>query len=581
MDKLDFSAFSKYNLLGSIEKASDLSSEKAEFLGIPEESKRQPDLSYFTSIFVSSGFNLNSAYFLPSELIQAKGTIISKPLDLEHKEEKIVGHMYSSAFAYKDGSFFNPDELFGKLGNKVDKMDMNVITASTIYRARFPDVADDVEAGKYKVSMECYYRDFDVIVNDIVIPREEATKVGLVEVIDNVIKIKNTLGEHRVGKVMRNMLFAGCGLVESPANPESIILETAAKNDQYILDLEKVESYMKNKQKKESLTVLKTKAEKEDVVSVGYKEISASFGGAHSHSFDVSSKETFNDGYHSHTVNGKGVPEDVHIYFESDGIHKHAINGMKVDKESLHTHKVYIEQGSCICCSNKSGCDSCSERDNYVSYAIETSPAMSAHSHEITDISMSKDKVGENGLTDYSGVHYHKVTLKSGVELKTLTPSDIIKMKEAEMTGKSKEEAGTGNNDGKPLSTPDICVNFKRFIYDYGSDNPGVPANPPGTPGLVPQVESIPMVATPGDGDSATPQSKLVHENWCSLFDSACPVPGGCAVHPDCYRLVLDRTTKEAVSNYYEKLEENRKKAGIGRLVSSLKKTLGEVSKKK
>jgi signal transduction histidine kinase len=63
------------------------------------------------------------------------------------------------------------------------------------------------------------------------------------------------------------------------------------------------------------------------------------------------------------------------------------------------------------------------------------------------------------------------------------------------------------------------------------------------------------------------------------MFDAVCPVPGGMAVHPDCYRLVLDRTTIETVSNYLEKVKENRKKAGIDKAASSLKKLLGEVKK--
>ncbi len=45
-------------------------------LDLPED--RQPDLLYFSGIMVSSGENLNHAFFLPSELIKAEGTIINK-----------------------------------------------------------------------------------------------------------------------------------------------------------------------------------------------------------------------------------------------------------------------------------------------------------------------------------------------------------------------------------------------------------------------------------------------------------------------------------------------------------------------
>ena len=95
----------KLRLYASIQKE-EPNKEISSILGIPPPEKRQPDLQYFTSVFVSSGFNLNSAFFLPSELIKARNTIPFKPLDIEHEQDKIVGHLQASAFAYKDGSVF-------------------------------------------------------------------------------------------------------------------------------------------------------------------------------------------------------------------------------------------------------------------------------------------------------------------------------------------------------------------------------------------------------------------------------------------------------------------------------------------
>ena len=50
----------------------------SKIINLPDEKKKQPDLLYFSAIFVSSGENLNHAYFLPSELVAAEGTIINK-----------------------------------------------------------------------------------------------------------------------------------------------------------------------------------------------------------------------------------------------------------------------------------------------------------------------------------------------------------------------------------------------------------------------------------------------------------------------------------------------------------------------
>jgi hypothetical protein len=594
MTKLDLTGLEKYSIYSNIEKASELPTEKAEFLGIPPEGSRQPDLSYFTSVFVSSGFNLNSAYFLPSELITAKNTISSKPLDIEHEESKIVGHLNSFAFAYKDGSFFDPDNLLSKVGTGVDKMSMDIVTASTVYKARFPEVVEKIEAGEYKVSMECYFRDFDIIVNDILIPKEEAQKLGLVEVINNTIKIvdiKRNLGEHRVGKVLRSMLFAGCGLVDNPANPESVILETATRNNNFILDLNKVDSYMKSKQEKEAITIYSSKPDKKAAIKVGNKEVSAAYGGPHSHSFDIDAAETFMGGNHYHMVMSDSMPKNYSIYFNSDGAHRHSISNGKIGSDVSHKHVVFIDG---------------MKGDEVISYAIETSESAPSHKHDIESISNKPsipnndeiisrgdvccpEDIGTNGGTSYGGAHYHSVTLKDGTVLKTVMPTDIIKMKKKNKDDvvsdvmdaeANKEAAGTGNVDGNPLSTPEMCVNFKRFIYTPSVDNPGVPSNVDKTPGLVPQIESLPIPATAGGGDNPGPDAVLLHENWCSLFDAGCPVPGGCAVHPDCFRLVLDRTTTETVTNYYEKLQENRKKAGITKVVSSLKKVIEEASKK-
>ena len=544
----------------------------ASALGIPPVEKRQPDLQYITAVFVSSGFNLNSAYFLPSELVMAKDTVVEKPLDLEHEQEKIVGHMYSSVFAYKDGTTFDPMELSSTLGNDVDKVPMDIIAAMRLYKARFPQVASDVDSGKYKVSMECYYRDFDIIVDNLVIPKKEAQAIGLVDVINNIVTVTDgtaSKGKHRVGRVLRGMLFSGCGLVENPANLESLILETAGYNDNYILDLTRIDSYMKAKQEKESIVIHSLEGSAKDLAY-----LSASYGGSHEHDVSADNSETFLDGTHTHLVVPSYLPEGTFVYFVSDGAHKHPFVSNKgtIGAEKEHTHKVYVEK-------------------RHGSYSVvESSAPVSIHSHEVLKVDV--DESGEHDdnkpmstrssmkrgsllcQTGYGGVHHHVVILEDGTKLKTVTPSDIIKMEKEMKDDEKIESAGTGNADGHPLSTPELCVSYKRHVYSKGGDNPGVPANADKTPGLVPQVESLPAPSGGGAGETITQQDTLVHENWCALFDSACTTPGGVAVHPECLRLVLDRTTEDVVSSYFEKLQINRKVLDVKKALSSLRKIL-------
>jgi len=557
-----------YANLDSIEPSTELSAA----LGIPSPEHRQIDLQYITAVFVSSGFNLNSAYFLPTELAKSKGTIAEKPLDYEHEQDKIVGHLYSSVFAYKDRSLFDPDALYAKMGDGINSVSMDIIAAMRLYKTRFPELAQEILAGEYKVSMECYYKDYDVIVDNVIIPKTEAKALGLIGAINKVVRVvegNKAKGDHRVGRVLRDMLFSGCGIVKNPANPDSIILETATtRNDNYILDLCKVDSYMKAKQEKESIIVNSLGGAGKEAAY-----LSASYGGSHSHEIQTDKDQTFWDGGHTHIVMPDQVPDGIRVYFIGDGQHRHPFNGNNGDvgPESEHTHKVYIET------------------DSGGFRAVESSPAIKPHRHELTSVDLNEEysstmltKGSDMGATSYGGVHYHIVTLEDGTELKTLTPMDVLKMDVYDsdtshgMRAKSSDSTveGAGFTDGHPLSKPEICVNFKRRVYEKGGDNPGLPANADKTPGLVPQVESFPAPTGGGAGNTITQQDSIVHENWCKLFEAPCTTPGGVAMHPECLRLVLNRATKDIVTDYFKKLEENRNSVGVTKALSSLKSAL-------
>jgi hypothetical protein len=219
-------------------------------IDLPQGKEKQPDLLYFSAIFVSSGENLNHAYFLPSELVRAEGTIINKALDVEHKEEEIIGHIYERAFMTKDGKKLEVQELASMETASLDQKDMHVAIAGIIYKNRFPNLADEVAHGKWKVSMEAYYQDYDVKVGEMMLDRREAEMLGLASVDEGilgkmakVIKQGKEIAEGAVTRVLRGITFSGCGIVKKPANPPSIIMETAKDNsgkEIIILDYDKV-----------------------------------------------------------------------------------------------------------------------------------------------------------------------------------------------------------------------------------------------------------------------------------------------------------------------------------------------------
>lgn len=227
--------------------------EKASVLTFPSE--RQSDLQYIKSILVSAGTNKNGAHFLPSEMMMAHNTIVNKAIDIEHDEPRVIGHIYDCAFLFKDGEQFDPQKLmaeYTETSRNPDEVDIDIVVAGVIHKMRFADVAEEVTRGDWKVSMECYFKDFDIKVGNQIITRQEAQTLGYSpeDLIGGFVKVvagKKALGKHFVARVLRGITFSGMGIVKNPANPHSIILETAAHREllekgDVVLNLESVDN---------------------------------------------------------------------------------------------------------------------------------------------------------------------------------------------------------------------------------------------------------------------------------------------------------------------------------------------------
>ena len=61
-----------------------------------KSSRDDIDMATMRSVLVSTGFNLNGDVFTPEELFAAKDSPVNKPINIEHNEKDIVGHMVSS-----------------------------------------------------------------------------------------------------------------------------------------------------------------------------------------------------------------------------------------------------------------------------------------------------------------------------------------------------------------------------------------------------------------------------------------------------------------------------------------------------
>lgn len=224
------------------EETVDLKKAVAAVINLPREGEKQPDLLYFSAVFVSSGANLNKAYFLPSELVKAENTIVNKALDVEHKEEDIIGHLYDRAFVDASGNRLDIKELANMEKGAVDAQTMHIVVAGIVYKNRFPHLADEVAKGQWKVSMECYYQDYDVKIGDMVVSRPEAEAMGIANdetifaKMARVIKNGKEIAKGNIERVLKNIYFSGCGIVKNPANPPSVIVEVANKKNIEITD---------------------------------------------------------------------------------------------------------------------------------------------------------------------------------------------------------------------------------------------------------------------------------------------------------------------------------------------------------
>lgn len=207
----------------------------AEALSLPDEASRQPDLQYLTAIFVSSGMNKNGAVFLGSELVKARDTISDKAVDIEHDERSVIGQITGNAFLKRDRTLIDAETAASTMSpEELDELEMDIGITAIIHKSRFPEIAQEIEEGQWMVSMEAYYRDYDIKVGDKIIPKEEAEKMGFDKLVGSVVHLKDgdkELGFHLVGRVLRDILFAGVGVVKNPANPRSIIMEAAAINE--------------------------------------------------------------------------------------------------------------------------------------------------------------------------------------------------------------------------------------------------------------------------------------------------------------------------------------------------------------
>lgn len=191
----------------------------------------QKDLMRMVSILVSTGMNKNDDVFLREELLPIRTSGAHKPVNLEHDPDQIVGHMTKTYVTLKDGSIVEDKD------NKVPE-EFDLTSEAVIYKFIFPEIAqfikEKADAGNLFVSIEMWFEDYDYLVGNVIVRRNEDTS----PILDKHLRANGGDGyyeDKKLGRVLRQCLIAGIGIVKNPANPESIVKSVLSVSSQFVL----------------------------------------------------------------------------------------------------------------------------------------------------------------------------------------------------------------------------------------------------------------------------------------------------------------------------------------------------------
>ena len=184
----------------------------AKLLASAPSNPDQRDLYYLNSVLVSTGWNKNDDVFGNSEVWAARHTPVDKQFNFMHNENDIIGHITGSVVLDRDENDVTAQE------EAPDEFD--VITSAVIYtswsdeeqRDRVKKLTEEIDTGKWAVSMECLFNDFDYAVvapngDHKVIARDENSAF-----LTKHLRSYGGEGEYKgykLGRKLKNITFSG------------------------------------------------------------------------------------------------------------------------------------------------------------------------------------------------------------------------------------------------------------------------------------------------------------------------------------------------------------------------------------
>jgi len=191
------------------------------------------DLYPVHTIMVTTGWNNNDDIFTKGETWAARFTPEDKPFNLGHKPRQIIGHITANAAVDDDMTLIADGISFEEVPDK-----FHILTSAVVYRhlnskddtlqAESAELIEGIANGDWFVSMECLFGGFDYGVTYASSGEQQIVARNLkTAFLTKHLRIQGGCGEYnggKLGRVLRNITFSGKGLVDKPANPESVIL---------------------------------------------------------------------------------------------------------------------------------------------------------------------------------------------------------------------------------------------------------------------------------------------------------------------------------------------------------------------
>jgi hypothetical protein len=191
-----------------------------------DELQGQADLLHVEAVLVSEGLNDNDDGFLRDELKRAISTPILKPINWQHRDEKILGAMYAVEARDLDGNALTADEINDQ---PIELVIQGVVWHHLPHiKSTAEEIVSRIEKGDLFVSMECWFDDYDYgfytqsgeLFDRIARKPETAF-------LERHLRANGGTGKYsgmRIGRALSGVSFGGVAFVDRPANKRSLIL---------------------------------------------------------------------------------------------------------------------------------------------------------------------------------------------------------------------------------------------------------------------------------------------------------------------------------------------------------------------